>query len=66
MDCHYIDIETLAGQPSEAILCYNILKMSYIHFMKTHTVLAAHSSHFPLIDEHIFTVFIKKIGVTTQ
>jgi len=65
LDCNYIDIETLTGKPQEAVLCYNVLKISYVYVMKTHTVLAAHSSNFPLVDEVAFNAFIRKSGVAT-
>ena len=60
MDFHAINIEELVGTSSEALHCYNMLKLNYGHIMKIHTVLASHSEHFPHVDEAQWNYFIKK------
>ena len=45
---------------------YNVLKLSYGHIMKIHTVLAAHSEQFPFVDESLFIQFAKKGGMISN
>ena len=66
MDCHYINLEEIAGSSSNALQCINTLKKIYKNFMKIHTVLAAHSQEFPYVDEKVFRIFVEKANIVNN
>mmetsp|Transcript_7587 Transcript_7587/g.8758 ORF Transcript_7587/g.8758 Transcript_7587/m.8758 type:complete len:81 (+) Transcript_7587:19-261(+) len=56
----------MAASQAELQDCKNYIKSGYADFIKSYSILAAHSAHYPLIDKPRFEIFCNKLNILSS